>query len=98
MNEICIPFGHIADDKMAEVEIRVPGTGIVWRYRIESVAVRQVSEESMIRQEEINILQQYIHSYNQDWELIQIYDMDKRTGNIHMLYREKQLGQPVNNI
>ena len=89
MKEICIPFAHIADDKQAEVEVRIPSTGEVWRYRIESLPVVQSGVESVVQPEEISRLQRYIGAYNQDWELIQIFGLNEKTGNIHMLYRER---------
>jgi hypothetical protein len=89
MKEICIPFSHIDDDKLAEVEVRIPSTGDVWRYRIESINVQQTGKGSVINDEGINMLQQYIGSYNHNWELIQIVGLNEKTGTIQMLYREK---------
>jgi hypothetical protein len=92
MKEITIPFGPIADDNRAEVEVRIPSTGEVWRYRIESVPVRLRHKEEDTLTDEVEILQSYIRSYNQDWELIQIFEFNERTGFIRMLYREKLAG------
>jgi hypothetical protein len=91
MKEICIPFSTLADDKQAEVEVRIPQTGEVWRYRIEALPLMHQEAELMKNEVKINSLQQYIRSYNNDWELIQIFDINKKTGNIHLLYREKKV-------
>ena len=90
MNSICIPFGPIADENRAEVEVRISGTGEVWKYRIETVQVQEESEDFYSKTDEVERLQQYINSYNRDWELIQIFNKNVRTGNIHILYREKK--------
>jgi hypothetical protein len=91
MKEICIPFTNIADEEMAEIEVRIPGTGKSWRYRIEPLRVDHVPDDDSIQQYEISRLQTYIGSYNHNWELIQIIGRNYKTGNIQMLYREKQL-------
>jgi hypothetical protein len=91
MKEICIPFSDIADDKQAEVEIRIPNTGEIWRYRLEALPFASREMDPMKKKEKIDSLQQYIRSYNHNWELIQIFDANEKTGNIHLLYREKAL-------
>jgi hypothetical protein len=90
MKEICIPFSNIADEEKAEVEVRVPGTGKVWKYRVEPVHVTYPGKDETKQTRGIDRLMQFIGAYNQNWELIQIIDMNEKTGNMHMLYREKQ--------
>ena len=89
MKEICIPFTNIADEEKAEVEVRVPGTNKVWKYRVEPVHVTHSVNEGATQGEGIDKLLQFIGAYSQNWELLQIIGMNEKTGNIHMLYREK---------
>ncbi len=95
MKEICIPFTDIADEKQAEVEVRIPDTGEVWRYRLEALPLNNNEMNQLKNQAKIGTLQKYIGSYSHDWELIQIFGANEQTGNIHLLYREKA-GQFVN--
>jgi hypothetical protein len=90
MNNICIPLGPIAGENRAEVEVKIPVTGEVWRYRIETVPGHEGTGDVSMKTDEVELLQQYISSYNKDWELIQIFSKNERTGNIHVLYREKR--------
>jgi hypothetical protein len=95
MRQICIPFTDIADEKQAEVEVRVSDTGEIWRYRLEALPSQTINEEGILKAESIAALQQYINSYSNEWELIQIFDRNERTGNIHLLYREKAIQQSL---
>jgi hypothetical protein len=90
MRQICIPFSDIADNKQAEVEIRIPDTGEIWRYRLESIQGEIKDGNEIGINDDIAALQKYINAYNTDWELIQIFDKNHRTGNIHLLYRERE--------
>jgi hypothetical protein len=90
MKEICIPFTYICDNEHAEVEVRVPGTGKIWKYRVEPLQLAAEPEASSMDSGRINGLKRFISNYSKNWELIQIIGANENSGNIHMLYREKQ--------
>ncbi len=89
MKELCIPFTYVADNTLAEVEVKIPSTGEIWRYRIQPVVCEHDDKYSAKKTETVDILQHFIEEYDHNWELIQILGLNTKTGNIHILYREK---------
>jgi hypothetical protein len=89
MKEICIPLLFKRENENIEIEVKTRISGDIQRYRVESVQFGSDDIGNKNTQNDIDNLKQYIDNYNQNWELISIFDINPRNGNIHMLYREK---------
>ena len=89
MKEVCIPFAGIKNNERAEVEVRVPKSNRIWKYRIESFEYKS-GEKDMAKNESIENLQNKIRTYDSNWELIQIFDSDETSGYVQLLYRYKK--------
>jgi hypothetical protein len=87
MKEICIPLTNIADNKYAEVDVRMPDEGKTWHYRIESLELGETSTSDTMAK--VKQIQHFINSYNSRWELLQIMDTPKDATYIQLLYRER---------
>ena len=89
MKEVCIPFTGIKNDERAEVEVRIPKSNRIWKYRIEAFEFKY-EKENETANEPITNLQNMINKYDSNWELIQIFDLDKTSGYVQLLYRYKK--------
>lgn len=89
MKEVCIPFADIRENERAEVEVRVPKSKRVWKYRVESFDVASGKEKDE-KEKMIENLRYRIKTYDSDWELIQIFESDPESGYVQLLYRQKK--------
>jgi hypothetical protein len=89
MKELCIPFTDIKDGEKADVEVRVPQSKQVWKYRIESINIAYRQEEKP-KENKIDKLRYKIKTYDPNWELLQIYDLDEGSDFVRLLYRRKK--------
>jgi hypothetical protein len=89
MNEIRIPCPGIPDDKTTLVEVKMPGSDCICRYRIEPFLINDVHLDHINRTIRVEKLRSLIHNYDQHWELIQIFNTNENSEYVHILYREK---------
>ena len=89
MKEVCIPISDLKENDLAEVEVRIPKRKLIWKYRIEPFEIA-FREEAGTEELQIEKLRKKIKSYDSNWELIQIFDSDKSSGYIQLLYRSKK--------
>lgn len=89
MKEICIPITEMKEAERAELEVRLSDTKLTQYYRLESVSLKDLSEDGNTSTQRVDKLQHYISSYSKDWELIQIFDFSEGVGFIHLLYRKR---------
>ncbi len=89
MKEICIPINKLNEAERAELEIRLSDNDQIQRYRLESVNMTELKRSETISTLRVERLQQYISSYSNEWELIQIMDSSEGANYIHLLYRKR---------
>jgi len=95
LKEICIPIPYLKDNEVAEVEVLLAGKKIRYDFRVESFPWEVENEFSHLSDPlerslaRIYRLKSAIESYNQDWDLIQIFNPDENADHIHVLYRKK---------
>jgi hypothetical protein len=88
MKEICLPYSDSGKDTV-EVLVRNCNNKKEWQYRVESVQIEEKIEESAKKQTIISHLISYIKNYDNNWELLNIYDAEPKEGCIHILYRKR---------
>ena len=88
MKEICIPLSVTDEQERAEVIVRLPDSGNIFHYRLESVNIDK-SKTQNGTQHHISKLKQFIKNYSPKWELIQILDTAEGSEYVHILYREQ---------
>jgi len=86
---VCIPVADIKENESAEVEVRIPKSKRVWKYRIESFEIKSGEKDEM-KNIPIENLRYKIKTYDSNWELIQIFDSDQTSGYVQLLYRYKK--------
>jgi len=97
MKEICIPIPHFGESQIAEVEVTVNGKKKKYNYRVESFPwTGEASVESSVSPTEMKIiaLRGLIETYDDSWELVQIFTPREEASHIQILFRQKQV-EPV---
>ena len=97
MKEICIPIPHFGESQIAEVEVTVNGKKKKYNYRVESFqwSVETVDDSSVSPTEmKINALRGLIETYDDSWDLVQIFTPREEATHIQVLFRQKLL-EPV---
>ncbi|MBN1599008.1 MAG: hypothetical protein JW894_12005 [Bacteroidales bacterium] len=89
MRSICIPVKGISEGDIAEVEVRVLKSDLVWKYRLESFKLPNTGKSPSDTIKRIDSLRKLIKEYDQSWELIQILDTIEASEYVHILYRKK---------
>lgn len=94
MKEICIPIPHFGESQIAEVEVTVNGKKKKYNYRVESFPwASEVTVDSSVSPTEmkINALRGLIETYDDSWDLVQIFTPREEASHIQVLFRQKQL-------
>lgn len=100
MNELCIPLPEFLEQQIAEIEVKINGRKRQYNFRVESFQW-EVADESLDEESEqyfrsrIENLRNMIESYDQDWELIQIFNPEPGGKFIQVLFRQKGSGRTV---
>jgi hypothetical protein len=89
MKEICLPYSENAVKDTVEVLVRNCSNKMEWLYRVEPVHVEEKETVENRKQAIINKLISYIKNYDNNWELLNIYDSEPKEGFIHILYRKR---------
>lgn len=93
MKEICIPITHFGEDDIAEVQVTVGGKKYNYNFRVESfpweVKDEDLDDEMTKSLARIALLKKSINSYDDGWELIQIFTPSENATHIQVLYRKK---------
>lgn len=89
MKEVCIPVADLKDHERAEVEVRIPKSKQVWKYRIETCKIKS-NEKDEAGDLPVENLRYIINTYDSKWELIQILNSDQTSGYVQLLYRYKK--------
>ena len=84
MNEICIPLNTAQDCAHVDIEVRLPDTGMEFHFRLECLKLKEWDNS----EDRINQIRNFIDSYSNSWELIQILDTPEGCDYVQMLYRE----------
>lgn len=95
MREICIPIPYLKEYENAQVEVTLSGEKIRYNFRVESFPWEVGNEYSNLTDPlerslaRIYKLKTAIEQYDQEWELMQIFNPDKDANHIHVLYRKR---------
>ncbi|MFQ5629614.1 MAG: hypothetical protein ACE5I1_12695 [bacterium] len=90
MNDVCIPIPRIEAEQVAEVEVSVNGEKRKFSYRLEAFEWGLIPQKADTPvNTRINHLRSSIESYNQGWELVQIYNPRPNDSHIHVLFRQR---------
>ena len=68
MKEFCIPIGDIRNNERAEVEVRIPGSKRLWKFRIESFNLACMDKD-ITKEKKIENLRNKIITYDSNWEI-----------------------------
>jgi len=81
MNEICIPLNTAPECTRAEIEVRLYDNGKQIRFRLECLKLKEQdnSEDRVIQ------IRNFIKTYSDRWELLQILDTPKGCGYVQLL-------------
>jgi hypothetical protein len=95
MNELCIPLPLTEQGQIAEVEVKIGENKKNYHFRLESFlwdlgnkrtgGIESISETAA----RIDNLKRSIESYDDKWELIQIFTPDPGSKYIQVLFRQK---------
>jgi hypothetical protein len=85
MTDICIPILHIGDQQIADVSVTIGGVEKKHNFRVEAFSWDNKHEDR------IRTLKNNIENYDQDWELVQIYNPSAKAKFIHVLFRKINL-------
>jgi hypothetical protein len=91
MKEICLPYTGIGDKDKVEVIVRNCTSNKEWQYRIESLNLENKETIKINKAGNIEKLLNYIKTYDQCWELLNIFSTEKPGGCIHLLYRKQNI-------
>ncbi len=97
MRELCIPVYGLGENENAEVLLKVGGKKIQYNFRIVSFKwdddddLLQTNDEISRSLARIARLTDSIKSYDNNWELIQIFNPFENAKYIQVLYRKKQM-------
>ena len=97
MKEICIPIPHFGEQQIAEVEVTVNGKKKKYNFRVESFPwLTETETDTNISPTEvkINALRGLIETYDESWELVQIFTPREEATHIQVLFRQRQY-EPV---
>jgi hypothetical protein len=95
MKDLCVPVPNLGDEEFADIEIKVGEKRTNLNYRVVSFPWEEEDgltlssddlEQSLAR---IYRLKRAIESYDNEWELIQIYNPSENASHIQVLYRKK---------
>jgi hypothetical protein len=85
MTDICIPISHLGDNQIAEVLVSIGGVQKKHNFKVEAFPW----DTTMPIVERINLLKRMIENYDNNWELVQIYNPGDKDKFIHILFRKK---------
>lgn len=93
MKEICIPIPHFGEHQIAEVEVTVNGKKKKYNFRVESFpwSVEDTDAAASSTEMKINALRGLIETYDDSWDLVQIFTPREEATNIQVLFRQRQL-------
>jgi len=87
MTEICIPLNALPQCRRANVEVSIPESGKILRYRLECFQFTTDRRPEQLG-DRADQIKKFIGSYSSEWELLQIMDAPKDAGYVQFLYRE----------
>jgi hypothetical protein len=98
MHDICVPIPHFRENEIAEVEVKVGDKKSSFNFRVESfnweLSDSKTSELTPISLEEkISHLRENIETYDENWELVQIFTPAQGSKYIQVLFRQRKLVQ-----
>jgi len=95
MRDICIPLKDVDNNKPVEVIVNVAGEQQKYNFRVEtfdwSITDKEATEHQFdLYTLRIQKLREAIESYDNDWEVIQIFDPGKNSNFVQALFRLKE--------
>lgn len=86
MTDICIPISHLGDNQIAEVLVSIGGIQKSHNFKVEAFPWDTASPV----EDRINLLKRMIGNYDNEWQLVQIYNPGDKDKSIHILFRKKE--------
>lgn len=95
MKDLCVPIPNFGDEQFADIEIKVGEKRLNFNYRVVSFPwdveddLTAGGDELELSLARIYRLKKAIEGYDENWELIQIYNPAENASHIQVLYRKK---------
>lgn len=89
MKDVNIPLPEFLDKQIAEIEVKINGKKRQYNFRVESFQWEPDSESWTVEQK-IKKLQGQLESYDNGWELIQIFKPKEESKFVQVLFRQKK--------
>lgn len=95
MKDLCVPIPNFGDEQFADIEIKVGEKRSNFNYRVVSFPwdveddLTSGGDELALSLARIYRLKKAIEGYDENWELIQIYNPAENASHIQVLYRKK---------
>ncbi len=86
MTDICIPISHLGDNQIAEVLVSIGGIQKSHNFKVEAFPW----DTALPVEDRINLLKRMIENYDNEWQLVQIYNPGDKDKSIHILFRKKE--------
>ncbi len=95
MKELCVPVPDLGENQFADIELKVGTEKKKFFYRVVSFPwdvkddLPEFDDELSLSLARISRLKKAIEKFDQDWELIQIFNPPENATHIQVLYRKK---------
>jgi len=95
MKDIIIPMPDQSEESVVDISVTVKDSGKTILFKVETFDFDIESEFSSIKDKtslsiaRIFKLRQILENYDNEWELIQIYNPNEKSKKIQVLYRKK---------
>jgi hypothetical protein len=91
MSEICVPIPKFKENQVAEVHVKIEGKTQRFDFRLESFPwIGEKGSERVVNESDILKLKNYIESYPEGWELVQILTPKVNSEFIQVLFRKRE--------
>ena len=98
MRDLCVPIPGFGEEEVAELHLKIGDKKISYDFRVESFPwdiqdeLDKATEDELSRSlARITRLKNALHSYDKDWELIQIFTPSENAHYIQVLFRKKRI-------
>lgn len=96
MKDLCVPIPNLKDNQIAKLEVTVGEEKLKYEFRVESFLWETDEDQLKFPNDHLSLsltrisrLKKAIESYDNTWELIQIFTPSENSKFIQVLYRKR---------
>ena len=96
MKDLCVPLPNLKDNQIAQLEVTIGQEKLKYEFRVESFLWETDEDFAKFSTDHLSLslarisrLKKALESYDNNWELIQIFTPNENSRFIQVLYRKR---------